>query len=116
MLLTPFHFLKGLHYRDIQRCGDVFNTCCVLHNMMLEFGDNPTRIHRVGWGAPLLGDAIYLEGPEDAYRRRARDIVSNQWLRRKELAEAKEWRERRSMLADHLYFMKKVLPRRGGVS
>lgn len=84
--------------------------------MMLEYGDSNTRIHRVGWGAPLLGEAIYLEGPEDAYRRRTRDIVSNRVLRRNEIAEAKEWRERRSQLADHLFFMKKVLPRRGGVS
>ena len=104
--------LIGLHYRDIQRCGDVFNTCCCLHNMMLEFGDAKTRVHRVGWGAPLLGDAIYLEGPEDSYRRRSSDIVTSAYLRRKENAEAKEWRERRSLLSNHLYFMKKVLPRR----
>lgn len=56
--------------------------------MMLEFGDSKAKLHRVGRGAPLLGDAIYLEGPEDAYQRRRRDIVSSEWLRRKERAEA----------------------------
>lgn len=80
--------------------------------MMLEFGDRTTKVHRVGRGAPLLGDAIYLDGPADAYQRRRRDIVSSEWLRRKEREEVKEWSERRDQLAGHLYFMKKVLPTR----
>lgn len=78
--------------------------------MMLQYGDSMTRVHRVGRGAPLLGDAIYLEGPETAYSRRNGDIVSRAWLRRKERVEAKEWDQRREMLADHLYYMRKVLP------
>lgn len=101
----------GLHYRDINRCGDVFMTCCCLHNMMLEFADVTSKIDRVGRGAPLHGDAIYLEGPANAQRRRTRDIVNNAWLRRKEVAEAREWLKRREVLANHHYYMKKVITR-----
>ena len=91
--------------------GDVFMTCCCLHNMMLEFADVTSKIDRVGRGAPLHGDAIYLEGPANAQRRRTRDIVNTAWLRRKEVAEAREWLKRREVLANHHYYMKKVITR-----
>ena len=56
----------------------------------------------VGRGAPLPGDAIYLEG-ESNHRERETWTGYNQ---RAEKQEAYDWIARRDWLADHLLFTK----------
>ena len=93
----------GLHYRDHDRCEKIFVVCCILHNIMLDnSSDESMGEVRVGRGAPLPGDAIYLEGESD---RRERETWTGHNVRA-EKEEAKDWMSRRDNLAVHLAYTK----------
>lgn len=93
----------GLHYRSIAKNEKIFMACCILHNMIIDSIDvNEINSSRIGRGAPLPGDSMYLEGPSN---RDEREICSRH-LRRMEQAEAAEWVERRDALSQHIYYCK----------
>jgi hypothetical protein len=50
----------GSHYPDVRTCERVFNACCHLHNFMLDQMER-NRV-RVGRGAPIGTDGIWLDG------------------------------------------------------
>jgi len=50
----------GLDYRDINKCERIFNACCCLDNLMLDQMERNTV--RVGSGAPIGTDGIWLDG------------------------------------------------------
>ncbi len=53
----------GLAYRDIGDCEKILWACCCLHNFLLDVMERNDV--RVGRGAPLLGDGIWLDGGSD---------------------------------------------------
>ena len=85
----------GLAYRDINKCERVFNACCCLHNMMLDQMERNTV--RVGRGAPIGTDGIWLDGSTVATE--ATDIMSSL-----------QFAKRRSLLAKHLLVLRKKGP------
>ena len=85
----------GLLYRDISKCERIFNACCCLINMMLDQMErNPVR---VGRGAPIGTDGIWLDGITVATE--ATDIM---W--------SLQFAKRRSLLAKHLLVLRKKRP------
>lgn len=94
----------GIHYRGIERCEKVFITCCILHNMLIDdYTADDIRTARIGRGAPLGSDAIFLEGPTN---RRDREL-SLRSLQKRERDEVNDWLARREHLAEHLSFCKR---------
>jgi hypothetical protein len=85
----------GILYRDISKCERIFNACCCLNNMMLDQMErNPVR---VGRGAPIGTDGIWLDGSTVATE--ATDIM---W--------SLQFAKRRSLLAKHLLVLRKKGP------
>ena len=79
----------GLYYRDITICEKIFVTCCCLNNFLVDL---MTRTNvRVGRGAPIDGDGIWLDGHTTHDSRDASD-----------LALSRKFARRRSLLATHL--------------
>ena len=56
---------KGFKYREMKKCGDIFITCAVLHNItlgeMVREG-TPPRLER---RRHLASDGMWLEGPSE---------------------------------------------------
>ena len=84
---------NGFYHRDIIICEKIFVTCCCMNNYML---DQMVRTNvRVGWGAPMGKDGIWLSGenvtvnvePELTNR-----VLSTQFI------------QRRNLLVKHLYY------------
>ena len=101
----------GMHYRSIEKCEQIFIVCCILHNMLVqeqEIQQSEWRRARIGIGAPLEGEAIYIEGPTN---RNEVELVGTA-LRRKERKEALEWAERRDALSRHCCYCKMQLGER----
>ena len=88
----------GLDYRDISKCEKIFNACCCLNNMMLDQMERNTV--RVGRGAPIGTDGIWLDGNTVATEPTADILFSLQFAKR------------RSLLAKHL----KVLRKKGALN
>ncbi len=85
----------GLHYCDIRTCERVFNACCCLHNFMLDQMER-NRV-RVGRGAPIRTDGVWLDGNTVATE--ATDLIQSM-----------QFAKRRSLLAKHLYVLRKQGP------
>ena len=84
-----------LDYRDINKCERIFNACCCVNNLMLDQMErNPVR---VGRGAPIGTDGIWLDGNTVATE--ATDVM---W--------SLQFAKRRSMLAKHLLILRKKGP------
>ena len=78
----------------------VFTVCCMLHNNMLSEMETRDFDVRVGRGALLEGDGIWLRGN---YR-----LVGGDSDREGESrALAAQWARRREQLADHIYYCAK---------
>ena len=92
----------GIRFRDIKVVEKVFVVCCMLHNLMLSEMETRDTYFRVGQGAPIPGDAIWLRGVIDAPRA---SKPSEQKM-------AMEWGKRRRALAGHLHYSKKEQKRR----
>ena len=58
----------GIRFRDIKVVEKVFVVCCMLRNSMLSEMETRDTYFRVGRGAPIPGDAIWLRGVIDAPR------------------------------------------------
>jgi hypothetical protein len=54
---------NGFYQRNIVKCDKIFVTCCSLNNFMLNLMER-TNV-RVGRGAPMGDDGIWLSGPRD---------------------------------------------------
>mgnify|MGYP006160651087 FL=1 len=85
----------GLDYRDINKCERIFNACCCLNNLMLDQMERNTV--RVGRGAPIGTDGIWLDGNTVATE--ATDVM---W--------SLQFAKRRSLLAKHLLVLRKKGP------
>ena len=58
--------VKGLKYREIKTCGQIFLTCAVLHNMMLSKMVREDKPPRLQWGVHLASNSgMWIEGPMD---------------------------------------------------
>ena len=80
----------GLNYRDINTCEKIFVTCCCLNNFLLDLMERTSL--RVGRGAPIGGDGIFLDGHTTFY---SPDTS--------ELALSQKFAARHSLLAKHLH-------------
>ena len=85
----------GLVYRDINKCKRIFNACCCLNNLMLDRMER--NLVRIGRGAPIGTDGIWLDGNTVATE--AADIM---W--------SLQFAKRRSLLAKHLLVLRKKGP------
>jgi len=88
-------FNDGLDYHDISKCEKIFNACCCLNNLMLDQMERNTV--RVGRGAPIGTDGIWLDGNTVATE--ATDVM---W--------SLQFAKRRSLLANHLKVLRKMGP------
>ena len=103
ILKTRWKILEsGIRFRDIERVEQIFNVCCMLHNMMLSEMADRENAPRVGRGAPIGRDAIWLQGETPVPPRR--NLTDR--------ALAMEWGRRRSLLAEHLEVAKRIEKRR----
>jgi hypothetical protein len=68
-----------------------------------DYTAHDIRTARIGRGAPLESEAIYIEGPSN---RRERELVHRS-LRKRERDEVNDWLARRGHLAEHLSFCKR---------
>ena len=84
----------GLDYRDISKCKKKFNACCCLNNMMLDQMER--NAVRVGRGAPIGMDGIWLDGHTVATEPTADILFSLQFAKR------------RSLLATHLKVLRSL--------
>ncbi len=85
----------GLHYRDINKCERICDACCCLNNFILDQMER-NRV-RVGRGAPIGTDGIWLDGNTVATE--ATDIML-----------LMQFVKRRSLLAKHLLVLRKKGP------
>ncbi len=53
---------NGLVYRNIKICENLFVTAVCLHNMLVDDMVVNYKDARVGRGAPLMNDGMYLNG------------------------------------------------------
>ena len=81
----------------------------MLHNMLLDVGAEQgiTNVTRVGRGAPVGNDGLWLEGPEQLNGRLMGD-TSLSLIRSADRIEAIKWMERRELLADHLEYCRSI--------
>ena len=92
----------GICFRDIRVAERVFLVCCMLHNFMLSEMKTRDSSVRVGRGAPLGRDAIWLQGalPIAPVLSGARNVRETKKL-------SKAWSKRRRKLAEHLEYSKR---------
>lgn len=82
----------------------------MIHNMLLDLPEDEgfRRVQiRVGRGAPIGRDGIYLEGPESLATRFMGETCLAR-IKRQDKLEAVEWLKRRDALADHIEFCKSI--------
>ena len=92
----------GIRFRSIRTVEQVFIVCCILHNMMLSEMDTHDSSVRVGRGAPLDWDAIWLQGVLPPA-----PVVAGAPGVREAKKLAKDWAKRRRELAEHLEYAKR---------
>ena len=86
----------GLDYRDINKCERMFNACCCLNNFMLDQMERNNNV-RVGRGAPIETDGIWLDG--DMVATEATDVMLSL-----------QFAKRHLLLAKHLLVLHKKGP------
>jgi hypothetical protein len=85
---------RGFKYRQIKVCRDIFQTCAVLHNMMLSEMVREGKPSCLQRGQHLANDGMWLEGPSEM----TQAVTGNGDTRK--LKEAFD--HRRTLLAHHL--------------
>ena len=83
----------GIRFRDMKYVEKAFTVCCMLHNDMLTEMESRDCDVRVGRGAPLPGDGIWLRGDERQFDDEGEDA---------DLAFL--WASRREKLAEHIHY------------
>ena len=53
-------FDYGFRFRDIKVCKKIFTVCSILHNMMVDDRETRESSVRVGRGAPLGRDGMWI--------------------------------------------------------
>jgi hypothetical protein len=86
----------GIRFKNMKKVEQVFTVCCILHNMMLSEMETVDNDVRVGRGAPLPGDGIWLRGDD-------REFDDVEELR----ALAVLWGRRRDQLSEHIHYCAK---------
>ena len=86
---------RGFKHRDIKVCQDVFMTCCVLHNMMLDKMEREEAPPRIGRGCHMPYDGMWLEGPSAVG-----PTTGKRTQQDKEMS--MDFHRRRNILADHI--------------
>ena len=99
----------GLPYYRMKMCEKVFTACCMLHNMLLDVGEEQgiRNVTRVGRGAPVGNDGLWLEGLEKLNRWLMGD-TSLSMIRAADHIEAIKWMERKEFFADHLEYCRSI--------
>ncbi len=85
---------NGFYQQDMALCEKIFVTCCCLNNFMLDVMEI-TNV-RVGRGAPMGDDGIWLSGPRDVELEEMDHCLSMQF------------EQRRMLLVHHLYQQRKL--------
>ena len=85
---------NGFYQRDIVICGKIFVTCCCLNNFMPDLMER-TNV-RVGHGAPMGDDGIWLSGPRDFEPEKMGRLLSIKFDRM------------RNLLVNHLYLFRRL--------
>eukprot|EP01082_Thalassiosira_pseudonana_P007063 g6219.t1 g6219 contig22:16423-17748(-) len=102
----------GLHYHDMKKCEMVFTVCCVMHNILLDVGEDQgfVYVNPVGRGGPIGRDGLFLEGPVELQQRVGRDAMTLRGMKAADRADAPRWMARRDLLAAHLEYCKRSNP------
>jgi hypothetical protein len=87
----------GIPFRDIQVVEKAFMVCCLLHNNVLSEMETRESDVRVGCGAPLEEDGLWIQGGDD------RSFV----LREDDRVLAALWGQQRACFAEHIYYCAK---------
>jgi hypothetical protein len=86
----------GIRFSSMEFIEKIFSVCCILHNMMLSEMESRDCDVRVGRGAPLPGDGVWLRGDDREFDNHGEDC---------ELAML--WGNRREQLAEHNHYCAK---------
>jgi hypothetical protein len=86
----------GIRFKNMKKVEQVFTVCCILHNMMLSEMETVDNDVRVGRGAPLPGDGIWLRGDDREFD----DVEEVRAL-------AVLWGRRRDQLSEHIHYCAK---------
>jgi hypothetical protein len=99
----------GLHYYDMKKCEMVFTVCCIMHNILLDVGEDQgmNYVNPVGRGGPIGRDGLFLEGPVELQQRVGRDAITLRGMKAADRADALQWMARRDLLAAHLEYCKR---------
>ena len=84
-------------FRDIAVCKKLFVTCCCLNKFLLDLMERNDV--RVGRGAPLGEDGVWLDGPTTPPSNGASDRMDTFWFG-----------QRRTLLATHLKVFREKAP------
>jgi hypothetical protein len=84
---------NGFYQRNIVKFDKFFVTCCCLNNFMLDLMER-TNV-RVGRGAPMDDDGIWLSGPRDDEPEETDCVLLTLFD------------QRRNLLVNHLYLFRK---------
>jgi hypothetical protein len=99
----------GLHYYNMKKCEMVFTVCCIMHNILLDVGEDQglNYVNPVGRGGPIGRDGLFLEGPVELQQRVGRDAITLRGMKAADRADALQWMARRDLLAAHLEYCKR---------
>ena len=87
----------GIRFCDMEFVEKVFTVCYMLHNGMLTEMESTDCSIRVGRGAPLPGDGIWLQGDDRVFDNDREDNALTLLRTR-----------RREMLAEHIHYCAKM--------
>jgi hypothetical protein len=90
---------KGLKFRRIDICQQIFFTCCILHNMMLDEMVREAPPERIGRGCRMPNSGMWLNGPT---------VLEPVRLNRLDMKLRCKFDERRMLLANHLRVWKET--------
>jgi hypothetical protein len=97
---------SGFFYRDVKICESIFVICCWLDNFLLDLMD--CRNIRVGRGAPLGNDGLWLSGPREVGRDNNNNNITDRLL-------FEDFIHRHNQLVDHLHQFRRNGPIEGGL-
>ena len=102
---------NGFFHREMEICSNIFITCCWLNNFLLEDVMERSNV-RVGRGAPIDCDGIWLSGMTEEEKREQEEMdEENKEESEEELGEDRElsqaFLQRRGLLVTHLHLFRK---------
>jgi len=88
---------QGFRFRRIHICQQIFVSCCVLHNMMLDEMTKDDANSKIGRGCCLPNDGMWLEGATEM------TVVDTKRLNKQARQLSMKFHSRRKILATHLH-------------